>query len=891
MRRRGIVSHPIVTTFRNACALIAAIALCAVAAADPRPLSEAEEAAVRLAVAHLRSGPAALWDATSATSALRKLGREQGTKEIELRVGPPAGAEWELVTTGRASASSLAAFHVTFESGIDDTIVFTMAREGSGWRIGDVRSMSDVSLNAPAADEAPAKAPVEAAKPAPLLLIGSGVAVLLFAALTVALRGRSRLASNVLAGLTVVVLAIAGAAFYVNYREANSTRVAAASVIPVSPEAARDTLVDLRRRAASGQDLSGARRLDDSSADRAALWTAQLLLQRNEVAAAERSLKNVKRKNETPLAQILAGRMAFLQNRDVDAVLAYERAMELGPERDDLLFETASVLMTLGFNDRAERYFRKLAELGSRESDAYYSLAALEAMKSADDASEKHLFTAFRMRPELRTRLVRIGVLYSLLRKPAVRQQFAMHQSDEPLIRPARFAERPLDIPPGAATRAIGEHLEVDLIGSKLQIPGGAFMALPSTPVLDAGAWDRSDAAHALTSAPVLAGAAGNESTYAQPALARRIVETASALAAHHRWNDVAALTSGITPSFDLVPADLLLMKAEAQKRIGRVDTARTLLREVLARPALLKRLDGRQLLEAAEMLAALEDYDLAIRLMERAASLRELPQIDDRIRQLMMDKRLAQFSRHETPNFVIRYAPEAGPAGAQNVALIAEAELKRLQKWIPIADFKPVIINVLSWDTFRGVYTGSDHILGFYDGQITIPFAEVGYYSPEIVAILSHELAHAMIAQRTRDQAPRWFQEGLAQRVESVQFKRNPFNMYDPEQLLAFSLVDDVVTYSPDPAQIGQGYLVSHALIRYIEGRYGQAGLVRLLDGFAAGSPTEEAIEKLSGGSLSSFDEAFVGWGSGRREVFENTDLVSYEGNHLNIEMRQRRK
>jgi hypothetical protein len=495
------------------------------------------------------------------------------------------------------------------------------------------------------------------------------------------------------------------------------------------------------------------------------------------------------------------------------------------------------------------------------------------------------------MRPELRTRLVRIGVLYSLLRRPAVRQQFAMHQSDEPLIRPARFAERPLDIPPGAATRTIGEHLEVDLIGSKLQIPGGAFMALPATPVLDAGAWDRSDAAHALTSAPVLARAAGNASTYAQPALARRIVETASALAEHHRWNDVAVLTSGITPSFDLVPADLLLMKVEAQKRTGRVDTARTLLREVLARPALLKRLDGRQLLEAAEMLAALEDYDLAIRLMERAASLRELPHIDDRIRQLMMDKRLAQFSQHQTPNFVIRYAPEAGPIGAQNIALIAEAELKRLQKWIPIRDFKPVIINVLSWDTFRGVYTGSDHILGFYDGQITIPFAGVGYYSPEIVAILSHELAHAMIAQRTRDQAPRWFQEGLAQRVESIQFKRNPFNMYDPEQLLAFSLVDDVVTYSPDPSQIGQGYLVSHALIRYIEGRYGQAGLVRLLDAFAAGSPTEEAIEKLSGGSLSSFDEAFVGWGSGRLEVFENTDLVSYEGNDLGIEMRRRRE
>ena len=882
-----------ITAFRmwaTRCIPLLALALCAIpATADPRPLSDAEEAAVRLAVSHLRSGPAALWDATSATSSLRKLGRVQGTKEIELRTGPPAGAEWELVTTGRANAASLAAFHVTFESGVDDTIVFDMVREGSAWRIADLRSMSDVSPNASAAEEGPARAPIETANERPILLIAFGLALLLTAAMSVALRGRSRLASNVFAALAVAVLASAGGVLYLQYRDANAT-VAAASVIPVSPEAARDALLDLRRRAASGQEITSTRRLDDASAARAALWTAQLQLQRNDFATAEKLLKIVKRKKDIPLAQILAGRMAFLQNRDVDAVLAYERAMELGPERDDLLYETASVLMTLGFNDRAERYFRKLAELGSRESDAYYSLAALEAMKSADDASEKHLFTAYRLRPELRAHLVRIGMLYSLLRRPAVRQQFALHQSDEPLIRPARFAERPLDIPPGAATRTVGEHLEVDLLGSKLQVPGGAFMAPANTPVLDAGAWDRRDAAHALTSAPALARAAGNASTYAQPALARRIVETASALAAHHRWNDVAELTSGITPSFDLVPADLLLMKVEAQKRTGRTDTARALLREVLARPALLKRLDGRQLLEAGEMLAALEEYDLAIRLMERAAAMRELPHIDDRIRQLMMDKRLAQFSRHESPNFVIRYGPEAGPAGAANIAGIAEAELKRLQKWIPIRDLEPVTINVLSWDTFRGVYTGSDHILGFYDGQITIPFAEVGYYSPEIVAILSHELAHAMIAQRTRDQAPRWFQEGLAQRVESIQFKRNPFNMYDPEQLLAFRLVDDVVTYSPDPAQIGQGYLVSHALIRYIEGRYGQAGLVRLLDAFAEGSPTEEAIEKLSGGTLSAFDQAFAEWGNGRREVFENTDLVSYEGNYLGIEMKKRR-
>jgi hypothetical protein len=475
--------------------------------------------------------------------------------------------------------------------------------------------------------------------------------------------------------------------------------------------------------------------------------------------------------------------------------------------------------------------------------------------------------------------MVQASVLYGVLRRDAVRQQFAMHLADEPTIAPQRLAERPLALPTGASARCLGNHLEIDLVGSKLHVPGGALIAPAGTPVLDAGTWDRSETAQAIVRAPALASVAAQSSTYAQPALSRRIVETASALAEHHRWDRVLQLTSGVTASSDLVPADLLMMKAEALKRTGDVVGARALLRDLLGRAALLKRLDSRQLLEAGEMLAALGDNELAIKVMSRAGQLRDMPHLDDRIRQLMMNERLGTFSTHQTAHFIIRYSSEeTGKAGAENLGEIAEAEFLRLQKWIPILDLKPVTINMLSWETFRGTYTGSDHILGFYDGQITAPFAEVGNWPPQIVAILSHELAHAMIAQRTRDQAPRWFQEGFAQRIESVPMARNPFNMYDPEGMLAVALLDDVMIYSPDPAMIGQGYLISHALIRYVEGKWGQAGLEKLLNAFASGSTTEEAIESLGSGTLPEFNRAFVDWGASSREVFENTELVSYE-------------
>ena len=862
---------------RRIATVLLLICCAAFAVAEPRAVTPAEEEAVRLVFAHLKNGPSALWDAMSATSRIRKLGATEGRKEIELRVGPMAGSEWELVTAGRKDAESSAAFHVTFASGIDDTIVFAMAREGTAWKIEDIRSMSDAVASTAAAPQpvAPPK------KELPLALMTAGIAAVLLGIGTFAVRPRFRVAGNAMAALTAVAFLSFSGLFYVRHRADAAKDVAAASVAGNVEKRSRNAMVELRRRAASGESIDAKmlRGLDARSLDRAALWNAQLHLQRNDFTAATAELAKMQSGQDTPLAQVLAGRMAFLLNKDVDAVLAYERAMELGPERDDLLYEMASVLMTLGFRDRAERYFRRLDEMGSREADAYYSLAVLDAMKNAEEKAEKSLLTAFRARPQLRSSLIKIGALYGLLRRPAVKQQLAMHLGEEPTIAPARMAERPLQIPPGASSKCVGEFLEIDLVGSKLQIPGGAFIAPAGTPVIDAGTWDRAEATDAITRAPALAKVASQPSSYAQPALSRRIVETATALAEHHRWDRVIELTGGVTASSELVPAELLLMKAEAHKRTGRTDAAKGVLRELIGRPALLKRLDARQLLEAGEMLAALGDINLAIRVMERAGQSRELPHLDDRIRQLMMNDRLATFSVHRTAHFAVRYSSDdTGKAGAENLGEIAEAEFLRLQKWIPILDLEPVTINMLSWDTFRGTYTGSDHILGFYDGQITVPFADVGQWPPEVVAILSHELAHAMIAQRTRDQAPRWFQEGFAQRIESVQFRRNPFNMYEPEAMVAIGLLDDVVMYSPDPNIVGQGYLVSQALIRYIESRWGQAGLNSLLDAFKNGSTTEEAIEGLGGGSLPAFNRAFVEWGQTGREVFENTDLVSYE-------------
>jgi tetratricopeptide (TPR) repeat protein len=850
-------------------------------ACEPRALSPAEIEAVRLVSSHLSDGPAAFWNATAASSPLRGLGESEGTKEIEIRVGPREHAEWELVTVSSKAAATDAAFRVTFPSGADDTVLLTMVKEGSVLRLADVRSMSD-PVRASAVPPPPPPQPEPRAASVP----GDGVALAAFALIlfvaAFVVRRRSPRVAMLLGGSAVLAAAVTGTLFYLRHAESAATAspIAAAVMPRGSEEDARRMMVELRRQMAAGGEVPQAafRRASIHPAwrDRALLWSAQIALQRSDLAAARTALASLRQRDETPLAKVLEGRVAFLEGKDIDAVMAYEKAMELGAERDDLQFETATVLLRLGFDDRAEKYFRRLSEFGSREPGTYYTLAALDVMDSAPEKAEKHLLRAFSMRPDLRSSLIRFGIYYELLRRPLVAGQMSLHRSAEPLVRSPSFGTHPIPIPPGAIARCLAEYLEIDFAGATLRVPGGAAIAPPGTQVVAADDWDRVETKRALGEVSALTKVASQPSSYAQPALARRIEETASALAVHNRWSDLAALTANVNADSALVPVNLLLMKALSMKRTGRDAEARALLESMAARPSTLKRLTAEQLLEAGEMLASVDAYALAIKLMDRAGRLRDLPHLDDRVRQLSLNERIETFSSITTPHFVIRYSAEMPAVNAKIVGDIAEAEFQRLQKWIPIRDFRPVAISIVTWETFRGTYTGTDEILGFYDGKITIPFAHVDIFPPEIVAILSHELAHAMIAQRTNDQAPRWFQEGLAQRIESVRYKRNAFNMYEPDQLLSLAVLDASIA-GYDPQVTGQGYLIAHALVRYLESRGGTKAIQQFLDGYADGKTTAETIESFGVPSLAAFDEQFHAWGLGLRDVFTNEDLVTY--------------
>ena len=875
--------------------------LCATALAAPRPISEAERAAVQVAVDYLNRGPQAVADQLAASSPLRRLAAPKQLEEIEVRLGPPAGAVWELQTVVPSVADRMAMFAIEFPSGVDDATAFDLVKEGNAYKIADIHTLGEKSTKKPDFPPLPPAEPLQADAAKGGGGFSPAATIMLLAVLAAGLAAGGIFTEDSLSRALVIgslVVAVAAAAYAV-LRDprfgiaAKSEETQVKKVVKDDAGGPLASLLPLRRAIAAGgtevDALFAAVPHKGPTARVANVWRAQWELQQTRVDAAKKTLAEFPSPSDIPLAEIVRARLALASGDDANAVLAYEHAINLGPGRDGLWMETAQALMALGFDDRAINYLKRTQEIGSRNADLYYIQAMLAASRNKQADAETLVKSAWSMRPIERARLVEAAVLWSVLRSQNVAQTISLSAPAEASFTATNIGTRTIAFPPNAWPTTSGDFLHVQIGEQELNVAGGAVLAPPVALPVDAATWQRDEEARAIKQVPQLL-ASANAGAYASPALRRRIVRAANALAAHNRWSELLELTKGVTASAEHMPPELFFLRSQALEHTDRVQEAKQVLVSLAASRVLQRKNDAQSLADLGNRLASFDEYDAAIKLLDRAQSIRQRGSLDDRMRQIEMNKRLAsRFAVYKTPHFELHYPQEIGAKFAESMGGILEKEFVRLQAWVPIADFKPVVVNVLEWREFRSTYTGNDFILGFYEGKITLPFAGIDTFMPEVVAIMSHELLHAMLAQATHGQAPHWFQEGLAQRIEMKSYSQNAFNMYTDDKLLAVSLLDAVLEGSPDPEMIQQAYIESQTTIRYIEAKYGPAGLSRVIAAFRDGATTEIAVQQLTGGSLAKFDNDMRVWGRTASHVFDNPPIIDYAPDDSGVTIRRR--
>lgn len=615
------------------------------------------------------------------------------------------------------------------------------------------------------------------------------------------------------------------------------------------------------------------------------LWRAQQRIDRSDLAGAEGMLRSVAQRSvRAQLHELLLARLSLLRLQPLEAGVAYDRALYAGVAHEGVVLEAAQALYILDFEDTAKKFLGEIAALGGRNAEAYYSLADMALI--ADHILEAHqdFRIAWKLQPIARADLLSQPLSAFMLQDAGLRHMLSLGTFAEPTSACETGSSRPLDLPPGFSARLQGEDLRLTAGASEVQAPGACDLAPDGTAQDGANVWQEEREAAALARLPELRRVAGSTGALAQPVLRRQTEEAVAALARRQRWPDLIQITESLAQPAAILPARLTRLRAVALAHSDRKAEARDLLVRLALGDKASKRADPGALYQLAGLLEQEGQFDKAIGLVAKANAQLPSPPGGDRLLQLTLEKRLAaSMEQLKSPHFVVSYPLSRGPAFGQEAMRILEAERVRLQKWIPLppGGGAPIEVRLLPFEDFELGYARGGDVLGLYDGIVRVPLGSLRTFMPFAVSLMTHELAHAMIAQRTGDRAPHWFHEGLAQHVEMQEEGHlNTIADYRAgDSLLAFPLIEPALQSFSSAVWVSAAYDEALWTINYVEARYGVGGIHRLMNGFRAGQTTGEALAAAFGTPVGRFDQDVWTWCTSQAPRAWRTAVVRYDG------------
>jgi len=221
---------------------------------------------------------------------------------------------------------------------------------------------------------------------------------------------------------------------------------------------------------------------------------------------------------------------------------------------------------------------------------------------------------------------------------------------------------------------------------------------------------------------------------------------------------------------------------------------------------------------------------------------------IDKLVRERSVD---GSYRQSEAAHFTLKYDGERGGAdlGGQILEFL-ESRFRDLETRFNHYPTQPIVVILYPQRQFYDATQLDANVGGLYDGKIRVPIGGLQQINSGARSVLLHELAHAFIAGKSHDTAPRWLHEGLAQDIEGK----------DTPTATGIALAKEFRALQIKDAW-GEAFSYPSALsfVEYLEDRLGFPVLVDVLDAMGRGASAEQAFQQLTRDPLMELRKA---WG-----------------------------
>ena len=203
-------------------------------------------------------------------------------------------------------------------------------------------------------------------------------------------------------------------------------------------------------------------------------------------------------------------------------------------------------------------------------------------------------------------------------------------------------------------------------------------------------------------------------------------------------------------------------------------------------------------------------------------------------------------FRENGSEHFVLRYDGAAVPELARVILRQLEEDFRSVSAALDYSPAEPVAVLLYTNQAFADITRAPAWVGAVNDGRIRIPVQGLTSVTPALARVLRHELAHSLIAGKTRGHCPVWLQEGVAQWLDGSRVGPATaallVSLYDRHEDPSLAALEGSWMSMPHDF-VGTAYTWSLAVVESLVHAGGPNDIERLLERVANEPAAEAAV------------------------------------------------